>query len=114
MGRAIIMFLQLLILIQGILGAAFFTEEATNQFLKLKRQAFSKHFWEPNPIESSWSSQIAEMASDTWKSMMDAAHYYLNMESADLSNYPTTREKMKAYIGAFWPSENKYEKTCKH
>ncbi|KAM5180704.1 uncharacterized protein C3orf85 homolog [Mantella aurantiaca] len=109
MGHAVIKLLQFYILTQGILGYSFFSEEATNQFLKLKRQAFSKHFWEPNQSESSWSSKITEKASDTWRSLVNLARYYLNMESAYSFHYPSNiGNQVKDYMSVLWPSENKH------
>ncbi|XP_072278195.1 uncharacterized protein C3orf85 homolog [Pyxicephalus adspersus] len=109
MGHSVFMLLQFYILIQGIRGYSFFSEEATNQFLKLKRQAFSNHFWEPS--EDSWSSKMTEKASDTWKSLVNLARYYLNMESPYSSHYHSTiGNQVKDYMNKLWHSENKDRK----
>ncbi|XP_073472195.1 uncharacterized protein C3orf85 homolog [Aquarana catesbeiana] len=110
MGHAVIMLLQFYILIQGSLGYSFFSEEAQNQFLKLKRQAFSKHFWEPNHSEISWSSKMTEKASDTWKSLVNLARYYLNIESTYASHYsPNIGNQVKDYMSVLWPFESKHQ-----
>ncbi|XP_075051665.1 uncharacterized protein C3orf85 homolog [Mixophyes fleayi] len=107
MGHSVIILVHLFLLIQGILGAPFFSEEATNQFLRLKRQAFSRHFWEPDPSANSWGSTITEEASDTWRSLINSVHYYLNLETGRSSYHPSAiGNQVKAYIGVLWPWES--------
>ncbi|XP_044143959.1 uncharacterized protein C3orf85 homolog [Bufo gargarizans] len=109
MGRILILLLQISLLLQGILGASFFSDEATNQFLRLKRQAFSRHFWEPAPLESSWASTITDQVSETWRSLVNSIQYYLNMES-DCSSYSSAkiRQHMKSYVDELWPWESNH------
>ncbi|XP_063810861.1 uncharacterized protein C3orf85 homolog isoform X2 [Pseudophryne corroboree] len=107
MRHSVIILFHLFLSIQGILGAPFFTEEAANQFLRLKRQAFSKHFWEPDLSETTWVSTITQEASDTWRSLLNSAQYYLSLEPADSSYYPSAiGNQLKVYIGVFWPWES--------
>ncbi|XP_069827602.1 uncharacterized protein C3orf85 homolog [Dendropsophus ebraccatus] len=107
MGRIIIL-LQVSLLMQGILGASFFSEETTNQFLRLKRQAFSRHFWEPAPTESSWTSTITDQARDTWRSLVNSVQYFLNLKF-DHSSYSSNIGKhMKSYVNEFWPWESNH------
>ncbi|XP_069612542.1 uncharacterized protein C3orf85 homolog [Ranitomeya imitator] len=108
MGRMIIL-LQITLLIQGILGASFFAEEATNQFLRLKRQAFSGHFWEPTPTESSWASTMTNQVSETWRSLMNSVEYYLNLRS-EHSSYSSSEigKHIKSYVDELWPWESNH------
>ncbi|KAG8588796.1 hypothetical protein GDO81_006105 [Engystomops pustulosus] len=108
MGRLVIL-LQILILIQGIVGASLFSEEATNQFLRLKRQAFSRHFWEPAPSESSWTSTITDQASEIWRSMVNSVQHYLNPESGHSSYTPSEIGKfMDSVVGKLWPWQSNH------
>ncbi|KAM3933193.1 uncharacterized protein C3orf85 homolog [Leptodactylus fuscus] len=108
MGRVIILLL-ITLLIQGLLGASFFSEEATNQFLRLKRQAFSRHFWEPAPSESSWTSTITDQASETWRSLVNTVQYYLNLQSDHSSYSPSEIGKhVKSYVNDLWPWDSNY------
>ncbi|XP_075709590.1 uncharacterized protein C3orf85 homolog [Rhinoderma darwinii] len=107
MGRVVILLLQILFLMQGILGASFFSEEATNQFLRLKRQAFSRHFWEPAPSENSWTSTVTEQASETWRSLVNSVQYYLNLDLVHSSYSPSEIGRhMKSYVDDLWPWES--------
>ncbi|KAM4045050.1 uncharacterized protein C3orf85 homolog [Anomaloglossus baeobatrachus] len=107
MGRVIIL-LHISLLIQGILGASFFAEEATNQFLRLKRQAFSRHFWEPAPTESSWTSTITNQVSETWRSLANSVEYYLNLRSEDSSYSSGIGKHIKSYVDELWPWESNH------
>ncbi|XP_056416628.1 uncharacterized protein C3orf85 homolog isoform X2 [Hyla sarda] len=108
MSRIVIL-LQICLLMQGILGASFFTEEATNQFLRLKRQAFSRHFWEPAHSERSWASTITDQASETWQSLVNSVQYYANLE-LDHSSYSASEigKHMKSYVNELWPWDSNH------
>ncbi|KAE8623800.1 hypothetical protein XENTR_v10005736 [Xenopus tropicalis] len=95
------------VIIKGILGAPFFAEEATNQFLRLKRQAFSQHLWEPNNVENSLMSSINEQASQILNTWRNSAQYYVDVikDVMNPSSY-AIRSQVKDYMNFWWKEQN--------
>ncbi|KAM4701805.1 uncharacterized protein C3orf85 homolog [Discoglossus pictus] len=89
----------LAVVLQGALSFPFFSEEAANQFLRLKRQAYSQHFWEPSDSENSWSSAITEQTREAWNALRNTAQYYMNLGSYQPS---AVGNQVRDYINFLW------------
>ncbi|XP_041437121.1 uncharacterized protein C3orf85-like [Xenopus laevis] len=103
MGSTIKNIIVFAVMLKGILGAPFFAEEATHQFLRLKRQAFSQHLWEPNNVENSFMSTINEQASQILNTWRHSAQYYVDAMK-DLINPSSyaVRSQVSDYVNFWW------------
>ncbi|XP_061206587.1 uncharacterized protein C3orf85 homolog isoform X1 [Neopsephotus bourkii] len=68
------------LLLTGVLGAPFLTEESANQFMRLKRQIlFSQNYWDPSSSQDAWGYAVAEQVSKSWRALSDTAQYYMGL-----------------------------------
>ncbi|XP_065532056.1 uncharacterized protein C3orf85 homolog isoform X2 [Lathamus discolor] len=68
------------LLLTGVLGAPFLTEESANQFIRLKRQIlFSQNYWDPSSSQDAWGYTVAEQVSKSWRALRDTAQYYMGL-----------------------------------
>ncbi|XP_043846367.1 uncharacterized protein C3orf85 homolog [Dromiciops gliroides] len=69
------------VLIAGVMGAPFLSDDSANQFLRLKRQIFSQDDWDPDHSENGWGYTLAEQASESWTDLRTTAQYYMDLGS---------------------------------
>ncbi|XP_062479929.1 uncharacterized protein C3orf85 homolog [Pezoporus occidentalis] len=68
------------LLLTGVLGAPFLTEESANQFIRLKRQIlFSQNYWDPSSSQDAWGYAVAEQVRKSWRALSDTAQYYMGL-----------------------------------
>ncbi|XP_053560729.1 uncharacterized protein C3orf85 homolog [Bombina bombina] len=102
MGCTLVSAVLLAAFLQGALSFPFFSEETANQFLRLKRQAYSQHFWEPNYSENSWGTALSEQTRGTWNSFRNTAQYYIDL----VSYHPSAvGNQVRDYINLLWESD---------
>ncbi|XP_042298876.1 uncharacterized protein C3orf85-like [Sceloporus undulatus] len=63
------------VLLKGILGLPFASEEEANQFLGLKRQTPYLDYWQ---LTSSQNT-LAEQVSETWTALKRSAQHYMDL-----------------------------------
>ncbi|XP_061310360.1 uncharacterized protein C3orf85 homolog [Pezoporus flaviventris] len=85
------------LLLTGVLGAPFLTEESANQFIRLKRQIlFSQNYWDPSSSQDAWGYAVAEQVSKSWRALSDTAQYYMGL--APFAFDPSTANDIRSYM----------------
>ncbi|XP_069889911.1 uncharacterized protein C3orf85 homolog [Dipodomys merriami] len=64
-----------------VLGAPFLLEDPANQFLRLKRHAYSQDCWDPDHSPNGWRLTLADQAQEIWASLKTIVHYYMDMNT---------------------------------
>nr|XP_025037330.1 uncharacterized protein C3orf85 homolog isoform X2 [Pelodiscus sinensis] len=71
-----------LLLLSGVLGAPFLSEDEANEFIRLKRQIpYSHHYWDLSNSENAWGYTLAEQVSESWTALRTTTQYYLDLGS---------------------------------
>ncbi|XP_067402318.1 uncharacterized protein C3orf85 homolog [Emydura macquarii macquarii] len=71
------------LLLTGVLGAPFLSEEEANEFIRLKRQTlYSQNFWDPSNSQNAWGYAVAEQVSESWTFLRTTAQYYVGFDPA--------------------------------
>ncbi|XP_029435117.1 uncharacterized protein C3orf85 homolog isoform X2 [Rhinatrema bivittatum] len=85
------------VLLTEVLGAPFLPDETANQFLRLKRQAHSWNYWDPEYSQNAWGYTVTEQVSEYWNALRTMAQYYMDLGSFAID--PTTAQgHIKAYM----------------
>ncbi|XP_061484085.1 uncharacterized protein C3orf85 homolog isoform X2 [Rhineura floridana] len=69
------------VLLTGVWGLPFASEEEDNQFLRLKRQITYLDSWDPASSQNTWSLNLVEQATEVWTSLRTTAQYYMDLGS---------------------------------
>ncbi|XP_053160803.1 uncharacterized protein C3orf85 homolog [Hemicordylus capensis] len=86
------------VLLTGVLGAPFASEEEANQFLRLKRQTpYSHSYWDPSSSQNAWGYTLAEQASESWTALRTTAQYYMDLGSFAF-DADTARDHIRSYM----------------
>ncbi|XP_073184918.1 uncharacterized protein C3orf85 homolog [Lepidochelys kempii] len=71
-----------ILLLTGVLGAPFVSEEAANEFIQLKRQTrYSQNYWDPSSSQNAWGYTLAEQVSELWTALRTTNQYYMDLGS---------------------------------
>ncbi|KAG8451322.1 hypothetical protein GDO86_003510 [Hymenochirus boettgeri] len=90
------------VFLQGVLGAPFVSEEAATQFLRLKRQAFSQHFWEPENV-----STLTDQAAQTLNNFKHSAEYYIGTVIDGFNTGSSAvGSEVRHYINYLWTTKD--------
>nr|XP_023961859.1 uncharacterized protein C3orf85 homolog isoform X2 [Chrysemys picta bellii] len=70
------------LLLTGVLGAPFVSEEEANEFIRLKRQTpYSQNYWDPSNSQNAWGYSLAEQVSELWTALRTKSQYYMDLGS---------------------------------
>ncbi|KYO22497.1 hypothetical protein Y1Q_0003057 [Alligator mississippiensis] len=87
-----------LLLLSGVLGAPFLSEETANQFIRLKRQIpYSHSYWDASSSENAWGYTVAEQASESWTALRNTAQYYMDLGSFVFDS-ATAQDHIRSYM----------------
>ncbi|XP_034971848.1 uncharacterized protein C3orf85 homolog [Zootoca vivipara] len=81
------------VLLTGVWGLPFVSEEEANEFLGLRRQALFSDYWDPASPQNGW----AEKASEYWTSLKTSAQYYMDLGSVAFDT-DTARDHINSYM----------------
>ncbi|EMP37853.1 hypothetical protein UY3_04918 [Chelonia mydas] len=71
-----------ILLLTGVLGAPFVSEEEANEFIQLKRQTrYSQNYWDPSSSQNAWGYTLAKQLSELWTALRTTTQYYMDLGS---------------------------------
>uniref|UniRef100_A0A8C3RPR2 Uncharacterized protein n=1 Tax=Chelydra serpentina TaxID=8475 RepID=A0A8C3RPR2_CHESE len=86
------------LLLTGVLGAPFVSEEAANEFIRLKRQTpYFQNYWDPSNSQNAWGYTVAEQVSESWTALRTTTQYYMDLGSFAFDP-ATARDHIKSYM----------------
>ncbi|XP_028582567.2 uncharacterized protein C3orf85 homolog [Podarcis muralis] len=85
------------VLLTGVWGLPFVSEEEANEFLGLRRQALFSGYWDPASPQNGWGMTVAEQASEYWTSLRTSAQYYMDLGSVTFDT-DTARDHINSYM----------------
>nr|XP_060626634.1 uncharacterized protein C3orf85 homolog [Anolis sagrei ordinatus] len=100
MAMTIFHFVMCAVLLKGVLGLPFASEEEANQFLGLKRQTPSFDYLQL----TSGQNNLADKVSEAWEALKKSAQYYLGSEWFQFDT-DTAKKHITSYMDMLPQSE---------
>ncbi|XP_074803219.1 uncharacterized protein C3orf85 homolog [Natator depressus] len=87
-----------ILLLTGVLGAPFVSEEEANEFMQLKRQTrYSQNYWDPSSSQNAWGYTLAEQVSELWTALRTTTQYYMDWGSFAFDP-ATAQDHIRSYM----------------
>ncbi|CAI5772886.1 Hypothetical predicted protein [Podarcis lilfordi] len=96
MSASVLQVATCVVLLTGVWGLPFVSEEEANEFLGLRRQALFSGYWDPASPQNGWGMTMAEQASEYWTSLRTSAQYYM-----DLGSVAFDTDKARDHINSY-------------
>ncbi|XP_062982913.1 uncharacterized protein C3orf85 homolog [Elgaria multicarinata webbii] len=91
------------VLLTGVLGRPFVSENEANQFLGLKRQTPLFNIGTPTISQFRWGTALADKAGKTWEALKKSGQYYLDFGSYAFHD-DKARDHLSSYMDLFHQS----------